>query len=952
MAFASRSILAFTATAFAEGDVCKIGEQGYATLAEAIAAVQAGETITLTQDAEYPGGEWTKSFTLDGEGHTITLAGDTTSNITIKADVTAKNVTFDLNNKANNIKVESNKTLTAESVNVKNGGTKGGKENVMLGGGMHVSGTLNMKDGSITNCYSLYNGDAIFVSGFVTLDGVSITGNGADEGGRWDGAVDINAIGDYQLTLKGNTCIQSNGANTRGVKVASNTTKSDGTNEAIYITVDESFSGTVELYDSRYFKSGESFANIESGKSFTGTIKNMNTNTTLTGIADGDKVFWGTDGECYIGTDKYNRMSFADAVKTGGDITLVKDATYTVSKDLSWEKSINVNGNGHTVKVESSEKVIYVGLDNKPVTAEFSNVTIDLNKQAKFYIRKDSTVTLGKDAVVKNGYTTGNNGNWGGAFNVGRGAALNMTENSVLCDSQCTSNANAVFLSGTLNMSGTSEIKNCASSKEYAAVEMVAATGVINLSGSAKICDNTYGNVWRLYEDAQINITDSFNGKVTFKDGARTQGGSVVNTDENNAAGKVFGVAASGAVVAEGAITCEANKKLYAVVDGTELIWTTDGEAYVGEEKYNRMTLADAVTSVTDGGTINLVKDAEYTGVAWTKSITLEGNSHTLTMKGRIDLMASDKTATFKNLTMTGSTTSYGVVAIGVSGGLRTVAATAVFDNCTITGNSSGAMGVLNCLGKGTFELKNTEVTGNTVKTTGAVCVQYGGTVILSGSTTIKDNKHSNTTDDEISKMQGVNLIVGSDSTLKIQGKLTGSIQFDETVNGRTAFGTAEEGASLSTMETLTRGDAFGVAVPGKKVAIIDGKLTWIDAPSLGDIQTDSGVYTEEDGSEKAVIRAIGKVAAGEKGVEAVGIYVGGSIDEGKAATWKNTPTESMNSKTFAADIYTSDLKTERTVVEYMKIAGVDELITKSATVTVDKSKEIAKPDEAVYAND
>lgn len=55
-------VLAFTATAFAEGDVCKIGEQGYATLAEAIAAVQAGETITLTQDAEYPGGEWTKKL--------------------------------------------------------------------------------------------------------------------------------------------------------------------------------------------------------------------------------------------------------------------------------------------------------------------------------------------------------------------------------------------------------------------------------------------------------------------------------------------------------------------------------------------------------------------------------------------------------------------------------------------------------------------------------------------------------------------------------------------------------------------------------------------------------------------------------------------------------------------------------------------------------------------------
>ena len=54
----------------------KIGETGYATLAEAVAAVPEGETITLTQDlydapgVSVPSG---KKFTLDFDGHTYTL---------------------------------------------------------------------------------------------------------------------------------------------------------------------------------------------------------------------------------------------------------------------------------------------------------------------------------------------------------------------------------------------------------------------------------------------------------------------------------------------------------------------------------------------------------------------------------------------------------------------------------------------------------------------------------------------------------------------------------------------------------------------------------------------------------------------------------------------------------------------------------------------------------------
>ncbi len=496
-------------------------------------------------------------------------------------------------------------------------------------------------------------------------------------------------------------------------------------------------------------------------------------------------------------------------------------------------------------------------------------------------------------------------------------------------------------------MSGTSEIKNCKTNSSYAAVEMIAENGTLNLSENARIIDNTY-NVWRLYPSAKINVSENFNGKVTFKDGERTQTGS---TTKRNAAGKTFGTATSGATVAEGAITCEADTKLYAVVNDTNLIWTTDGEAYVGEDEYNRMSLADAVTKVENGGTISLVKNAEYAGGDWTKSITLEGNNHTLTMNGKINLTASNTTVTFKNVTMTGFSGSWGVVTIGVAGNDREVTAKAVFDNCTITGNTIEDGGAITCMGSGIFELKDTTVTGNAVAKVGAVRVQEKGTIILSGSTTINNNTdrktyHGDTWDQDVKHVYGgtdlsIQSVNDAKCTLGIEGELTGKIKCD--VVNDVAHTYTMTNASLKNIDTFVRGDSQGVLQAGTKAAIIDGKLTWIAAaPSLGEIQTDSGVYTEGS-KQTAVIRAIGKVATGHTGVEEVGIYVSGV--DGKVAKWSNTPTNSLNDRTFAADIYTSDLATERIVVEYMKIAGVDEPIIKSATVKVNTDKEIAKPD-------
>ena len=86
----------------------KIGTTGYATLAAAIDAAQAGDTVTLldnvTSDSRF---SITKSLTIDGQGHTIAVNNNDnrvidisgTSNVTL----TLKNVTID----GSNVKVDS-----------------------------------------------------------------------------------------------------------------------------------------------------------------------------------------------------------------------------------------------------------------------------------------------------------------------------------------------------------------------------------------------------------------------------------------------------------------------------------------------------------------------------------------------------------------------------------------------------------------------------------------------------------------------------------------------------------------------------------------------------------------------------------------------------------------------------------------------------------------------------
>ena len=73
---------------FVKADMVAIGEETYASLADALAAANAGDTITFLQDITEDV-TITKAVTIDGAGKTYTGA------MTLKADTTIKNVNFD-----------------------------------------------------------------------------------------------------------------------------------------------------------------------------------------------------------------------------------------------------------------------------------------------------------------------------------------------------------------------------------------------------------------------------------------------------------------------------------------------------------------------------------------------------------------------------------------------------------------------------------------------------------------------------------------------------------------------------------------------------------------------------------------------------------------------------------------------------------------------------------------
>ena len=135
--------------------VAKVGDTYYKTLADAVAAVQNGDTITLLKDAELTSTlNLAKNITIDGQGkYTIKAANSFTVGsdnktycvLYVSGEVTLKDVTVNGNEKCRVIFCDKGK-LTIDGATI----TNGKAPNFIGGVYMTSSASFEMKSGSIT----------------------------------------------------------------------------------------------------------------------------------------------------------------------------------------------------------------------------------------------------------------------------------------------------------------------------------------------------------------------------------------------------------------------------------------------------------------------------------------------------------------------------------------------------------------------------------------------------------------------------------------------------------------------------------------------------------------------------------------------------------------------------------------------------------------------------------
>lgn len=364
-------------TAAATTYAAKVGEVGYATLAEAITAAEDDATVTLladrTEDVTI-----TKSITLDLGGKTLTNtnAGKATISVTGGA-VTVKNGTVTGAASYYNIEVTkgSNANLTLENVTATAGNTGSsmidnwGTLTINSGdysGGLNVvkseeGSTLTINGGKFTLSYATdgYTG-VIFAYGDTTISGGEFIQN-LTTTGRWNHP---------QVILAG----VAEGYTSR-VKVTGGSFTNKMSRESIFRGVGKANSDNFEVSGGTFNKS------ISDGYCADGFIPTKNADGTY-GVKEGKYV-------AQIGDKKYETL--ADAIRLAA-----KGKTVTLLNDVDLSGNIVINKN---ITLDLNGKKIYNTTDIWHDANE--NDENDKNIVAMFDIKNGADVTITGNGTVE-----------------------------------------------------------------------------------------------------------------------------------------------------------------------------------------------------------------------------------------------------------------------------------------------------------------------------------------------------------------------------------------------------------------------------------------------------------------------------------------------------------------------------------------------------------------------
>ena len=617
--YAADGTTVLTAEAIAAGNlvaVAKIGDTYYATLAEAIAAAQEGDTLTLLAD--------------------VTL----TETLTVPA---GKIVTLDLNGKT----VSQTKACTASYEMINNKGTltitgngkisltDTGAGDSSFGWGSYTirnEGTLVVENGTIefkgnqtpgTHC-SL----AIFqYSGSTTINGGSIINNAyrsvrlwkgdmTINGGSFEGQVWVHCVDDSaELTITGGNF------SPRGNDGSSVFVNNSGKVAVLAIT-GGTFTTKIGANDTA------ALAGAITGGSFSEAAKN-GTNTAL--IADGylfpattdangyyvviDDETAKADHEAKIGTIGYKTL--ADAIAAGGNVVLLKDIE--LSDILVINGAVTIDGNGHKITSTAGRAI------NIDTTAA---VTIE-----NLTIVGSTGCERGINIINQAGITNLSNVKISGVSHYAVHVATSAGAAQV--------NIEDSELSG------------------YAALAVYGEGSVVEVSGSALSSVNEYADngsnsfatIVIAANDAEISVVGGSvsataeAGKapqaVVGMNAGRTNMTLYLDTElVKNGTATLLGIdPAAVDITLRAEYADEANAEGYAVIEDVNgMITVKAAVARIGDTYY--ATLEEAFAAIGSGDVvIELLADATFDynardayGLADTTSITINGNGHTLTL--------------------------------------------------------------------------------------------------------------------------------------------------------------------------------------------------------------------------------------------------------------------------------------------------------------------------------
>lgn len=579
--------------------VCYIGEDEasrvyYDTFMDAVKATNhtSVKTIHLLKDAiwedytyENEYGAHHRVFVLEGNGYELKL--NQQMHISLNSNFTFNNVKVNLNTNYNILLGAGGKLTLGDNTVVKNANSDYyaiGLENRNGDGGALTLLSGSKVTGNKSNVLGIIYADC---KSTIKIEG-EITGN-------------TSTAGAVRVNNSNVSVILGKNANVTG-----NTSKNIRPTAGTQVTIASDFTGTAGI---SFGGVGEAFAKFESGAVLTG-INNDADDTLEIKTRKGNaiwKAFGEAEGKCYINDDTESLMSLHEAISEASS-----GSTIYVTDNITWDNVTTYhNKNLKITSVGGKKTVTMPATSNLRITGAsgnitFENITIDFNFNGKLMAIDDGATVNLVSADVING-----KGGVGGTIQLGAGTYghLVMDENSLITG-RATENAAVgavVHLHGThptstFTMNGGKIINYDSSSNRFAvAVWSDNSNSKIIISKNATIVNGTSSEATPFTGNAdaisiknanQLVLKGDFTGSIKVKSGAF---------------GNVFGAAEDGATIS-GSLKSYTSGASATVADG-KLIWLTDGDCYVGDNEYDKITLKDAIEKAPSGSVIHLVRD-------------------------------------------------------------------------------------------------------------------------------------------------------------------------------------------------------------------------------------------------------------------------------------------------------------------------------------------------------